>query len=249
LISVIIITKNEAHNIIGCLESVAWADEIIVVDSGSNDGTIEHCKTISNCKVSVTDWPGFGPQKNRALALATHKWVFSIDADERVTPELKNEIFDAIETNSFDGYFIPRRSQYCGRFIEHSGWSPDYVLRLFKREKGSFSNDKVHEKIILDGTSSKLSQKLLHYSFENLEQVLRKVDQYSSLGAEQMFAKGKRCGLPTAILKGFWAFIRTYILRVGFLDGKQGLMLAISNAEGTYYKYAKLALLTENSQE
>lgn len=249
MISIIIITKNEAHNIKDCLTSVSWAEEIIVVDSGSTDGTQDICRQFSNCRVIDTNWPGFGPQKNRALSYATRDWVLSIDADERITLDLKKEILDVVSTEAIGGYFIPRRSQYCGRFINHSGWSPDYVLRLFKRKKGTFSNDKVHEKVILQGTSAKLSHELLHYSFENLEQVLRKVDQYSTLGAEQMFAKGKRCGIKTAILKGFWAFIRTYILRIGCLDGKQGLMLAISNAEGTYYKYAKLALLSEKAAE
>ncbi|WP_339891066.1 glycosyltransferase family 2 protein [Neptuniibacter pectenicola] len=249
MISIIIITKNEAHNIQSCLDSVAWADEIIVVDSGSEDGTQDICRTTNNCRLIETDWPGFGEQKNRALALATHEWVLSIDADERIGDSLKAEIFSAMEQSHYDGFEIPRRSQYCGRFIDHSGWTPDYVLRLFKRDKAIFSNDKVHERIILNGKTGRLLNPMLHYSYENLEQVLRKVDQYSTLGAEQLYARGKRCGLGTALYKSFWAFIRTYLLRRGFLDGKQGVMLAISNAEATYYKYAKLALMSEKAQK
>lgn len=251
MISVIIITKNEAHNIKACLDSVSWADEIIVVDSGSNDGTQQICSGFSNCTLFETDWPGFGPQKNRALSHAKGDWVLSIDADERVTPELKDEILTAINSNSDHGYEIPRRSQYCGRFIDHAGWFPDHVLRLFKREQASFSNDQVHEKVILTGSTTKLTQPLLHYSFENLEQVISKVDHYSSLGATQLYQRGKRASIGKAVYKGIWSFIRTYFLRLGILDGQEGLMLSISNAEGTYYKYAKLALLCrkENTNE
>ncbi|MDO6514984.1 glycosyltransferase family 2 protein [Neptuniibacter sp. 2_MG-2023] len=248
MISIIIITKNEAHNIQDCLGSVSWADEIIVVDSGSEDGTQDICHKTVNCTLVETDWPGFGEQKNRALALASHEWVLSIDADERIDNALKDEILNAIEQSQYDGFEIPRHSQYCGRFIDHSGWTPDYVLRLFKREKAVFSDDKVHERVILNGKTHKLSNPMQHYSYENLEQVLRKVDQYSTLGAEQLYARGKRCGLGTALYKSFWAFIRTYLLRRGFLDGKHGVMLAISNAEATYYKYAKLALMSSSDK-
>ncbi len=248
MLSVIIITKNEAHNIGDCLDSVAWADEIIVVDSGSNDGTQAICNRYANCQLLETDWPGFGPQKNRALDQASHNWVFSIDADERVTPELRIELEQAMQKQNIDGYFIPRRSQYCGRFIDNAGWYPDYVLRLFKRSKARFSDDKVHEKVLVSGLHEHLNNPLLHYSFANLEQVLHKVDHYSTLGAKQLYARGKRATVGKAVYKGIWSFIRTYLLRRGFLDGKEGLMLAISNAEGTYYKYAKLALLCNLEQ-
>ena len=243
MISVIIITKNEAHNIKDCLTSVSWAEEIIVVDSGSTDGTPDICRQFSNCRVIDTDWPGFGPQKNRALSYATQDWVLSLDADERVTNELKADLLATMTQPEHDGYEIPRRSQYCGRFIDHAGWYPDHVLRLFKRNTAQFSNDQVHEKVILNGSVAKLNQPLLHYSFENLEQVLHKVDHYSSLGAKQLYQKGKRASIGKAVYKGIWSFIRTYFLRLGILDGQEGLMLSISNAEGTYYKYAKLALL------
>lgn len=248
MLSVIIITKNEAHNIQDCLESVAWADEIIVVDSGSSDGTQAICGTYPHCRLIETDWPGFGPQKNRALQAATHEWVLSIDADERVSAALRNELEHAMQLDSFNGFYLPRKSQYCGRFMNHSGWYPDFVLRLFKRQQAQFSNDEVHEQVIVQGPHKYLNEPLQHYSFANLEQVLHKMNQYSTLGAEQLYKRGKQATITKAVGKGLWAFIRTYILRKGFLDGQEGLMLAISNAEGTYYKYAKLSLLCQQKR-
>lgn len=244
MLSVILITKNEIKNIQACLESIKWADEIIVVDSGSTDGTQAVCQQFG-CKLVHADWQGFGIQKQRALDLASHDWVLSIDADERVSDELKQEILGAIQQSEVDAYELPRSSSYCGKFIKHSGWTPDYVLRLFKREKAQFTEDLVHERIVVQGDIERLTNPLIHYSFDNLEQVLSKVDQYSTLAAQQMYDRGKRSTIGKALLRGFWAFIRTYFLRRGVLDGKHGLMLAISNAEGTYYKYAKLALLSE----
>ncbi|HEY6093503.1 MAG TPA: glycosyltransferase family 2 protein [Gallionellaceae bacterium] len=244
-LSVIIITKNEARNMRACLETVAWADEIIVVDSGSTDDTVAISREFTP-HVHVTDWPGFGAQKNRALDHASKEWVLSLDADERVTPELRAEIEQAMRTAAADGYEIPRLSSFCGRFMRHSGWYPDYVLRLFKRGSARFSDNLVHERLILQGTTGRLRSNLLHYSFENLESVLRKMDQYSSAGAQMQFQRGRKVTLPGAVLRGMWSFVRSYILRGGFLDGSEGFMLAVSNAEGTYYRYVKLWLLNRN---
>ena len=151
-LSVVIITKNEAHNIRACLESAAWADEIIVVDSGSTDDTIAIAREFTS-QVYQHDWPGFGAQKNRALSYASRDWVLSLDADERVTSELRSQIIKAMGSARENGFYLPRLSQFCGQFIKHSGWYPDYVLRLFKREKGLFSDDLVHESVILQGPS------------------------------------------------------------------------------------------------
>lgn len=244
-ISVIIITKNEAHAIEDCLSSVAWADEIIVVDSGSSDDTVSICEQFG-AKVVVTDnWQGFGRQKNRALALATQSWVFSIDADERVTPELQAEIKQTIANNADASYRMPRSSSYCGQFIKHSGWSPDYITRLFKRGHGKFSDDLVHERLLTDHTTLTLESTLLHISYTNLEEVLDKVNRYSTAGAEMSLSRGKSASLGTAIGHGIWAFVRTYIIRLGFLDGKMGVVLAVSNAETTYYHYLKLSFLNQ----
>ena len=239
MLSIIIITKNEAEHITRCLESVSWADEIIVLDSGSTDNTVSLCRHYTPL-VYETDWPGFGVQKQRALDKATGGWVLSIDADEQVTDSLKKEIQQAMLRDDVQGYEIPRLSSYCGKPIKHGGWWPDYVLRLFKRQAGHFSPDLVHERILVDGTIQKLHFPLLHEAFVNPEEVLDKINRYSSLGAQKMFEQGKSTHLSTAILKGFWAFFRTYFVKGAFLDGAQGLMLAISNGEGTYYKYLKL---------
>lgn len=250
MLSVIIIAYNESHNIVECVKSVAWADEIVVVDSGSTDNTVALCKDLG-CRVIESDWLGFGAQKNLALSHAKHDWVLSIDADERVPLALQDEILTTVQSSQdrYQGYNLPRESSYCGRFIKHAGWYPDPVLRLFKKSTAQFSDDKVHEKVIVNGNVGSLKSPLLHYSFTSLEQVLDKVNHYSTLGAEQLFERGKRATVLKAVGKGWWSFIRSYFLRLGILDGQEGLMLSISNAEGTYYKYAKLALMTAQEKK
>jgi glycosyltransferase involved in cell wall biosynthesis len=247
-LSVIIITKNEALNIRECLESVKWADEIIVVDSGSTDDTVAICHEYT-AHIYSHDWPGFGVQKNRALSYATGEWVLSLDADERVTPELHAEIVAVINNGSLDGYEIPRLSSFCGRYMHHSGWYPDYVNRLFRRGHGRFTDDLVHERVIISGTLGRLKHNLLHESFRDLAQLLGKMNHYSSAGAEMMTQKGRDASLSQAIFHGLWAFIRSYFLRAGFLDGREGFMLAVSTAEGTYYRYVKRLLMQKRGRE
>jgi len=239
MISVVIITKNESLHISRCLQSIEWADEIIVLDSGSDDDTVSLCHQYTD-KVFETDWPGFGQQKQRAVDKAQGDWIFSIDADEVVTAELRQEIETAIQHKTAQGFAIPRLSNYCGRQIQHSGWSPDYTIRLFRQGKGRFTDEPVHERVIVEGLVEKLSQPLLHDAFINFEEVLDKVNHYSSLGALKLAQQGKQGSLTKAIYKAVWSFFKTYFIKAGFLDGQQGLMLAISNAEGTYYKYVKL---------
>lgn len=243
-LSVILITKNEASDIRACLESVAWADEIIVVDSGSTDDTVAICQALGAQVHVFPDWPGFGPQKNRALGYATEDWVFSLDADERVSPELRREIEHTMaQEGPYQAYDVPRLSSYCGRFMRHSGWYPDYVTRLFRRGAAHFSDDVVHERLLVDGETGRMKGELMHYAFADPEEVLRKVDQYSTAGAQRMHAKGRQATLAGAVVRGLWSFVRTYFLRLGFLDGREGFMLAVSNAEGTYYRYVKLLML------
>jgi glycosyltransferase involved in cell wall biosynthesis len=245
-LSVILITKNEAELVGQCLESVKWADEIIVLDSGSTDATVEICRCYTD-RVTVTDWPGFGPQKNRALAMATGDWVLSIDADEEVTPALAQEIQAVLQAPHAQGYTLSRLSSYCGRFMHHSGWFPDPVLRLFQRNAGSFTPVRVHERVVVNGHVGALEQTLLHHSFRSLDQVLNKVNHYSHEGALALHAQGRRASLFTAIGHGLWAFIRTYLFKRGFLDGREGFILAVSNAEGTYYRYLKLMYLQDKA--
>lgn len=241
-LSAIVITRNEAHNLHDCLQSMqGLVDEIIVVDSQSTDNTIAIAQQ-HGAKISQpADWPGFGPQKNRALDLATCDWVFSIDADERVTPELAAEIKGLLQAASDDvAYQLPRLSWYCGKFIHHAGWQPDHVLRLFKRGTAKFSDDLVHERVVTQQRIGTLQNHLLHYSYLNFSQVLSKVDAYSTASAKQAYARGKRSSAAGALGHGAWAFFRTYVIRRGFLDGAHGLALSISNAETSYYKYLKL---------
>jgi glycosyltransferase involved in cell wall biosynthesis len=250
-LSVILITRNEEANLADCLASLEGiAQQIVVVDTNSSDRTVEIAQTHGAVIAQPLDWPGFGPQKNRALALATGDWVLSLDADERLTPALKSEILTAIHHSAhIDCFSIPRLSWYCGRFIRHSGWSPDYVDRLFKRGTAHFSDDLVHERLIPNGPAAKLENPMLHFSFMDFSQVLQKIDRYSTASAEQAFAKGRRSSPLKAILHGLWAFIRTYFMRAGFLDGQEGLALAISNAEGSYYRYMKIWLLQNQAEK
>ena len=247
-LSVILITLNEAERLATTLEAIAWADEIVVVDAGSTDGTVEIARRFTDKVVITEDWPGFGQQKNRALALATGEWVLSIDADERVTPELAAEIRATLAAPHYDAYRLPRLSSYLGRPMRHSGWWPDEVVRLFRRGKARFSADVVHERLLFDGKIGRLQNVLQHESFSSLEQVLEKVNRYSTAGAQKLAAQGRTANLRIAVLRALWMFIRTYVLKAGFLDGRQGFMLAVSNAEGVYYRYLKLMLLTEHKK-
>jgi glycosyltransferase involved in cell wall biosynthesis len=240
-LSVIVITRDEEANIAGCLASVSFAREIVVVDSGSRDRTIEIARAAGAQVQQTPDWPGFGAQKNRALDLATQPWVLSLDADERVTPELRDAIVAAVRAP--DGpaaYSIPRRSSYCGQFIAHSGWYPDRVLRLFRRGTARFSDDAVHERLLAQGSVGRLQGDLLHTTYPDLETMLEKLNRYSSASAGMLHAQGRRSSLAGAVARGLWAFFRTYVLRSGWLDGRMGFVLAVSVAEGTYYKYLKL---------
>ena len=248
-LTVIVITKNEGHNIQACLKTVCFADQIIVLDSGSTDGTTDIVKSSGAQLVQSQDWPGFGIQKNRALDLAGCDWVLSIDADERVTPELQAEIQAVLGKPQFDVYSFPRLSSYCGQYMRHSGWYPDRVTRLFKRGSATFSNDLVHEKLITKQAVGQLHAHMLHESFTSFEGVLDKANRYSTAGAQHLFERGKKASISQAIGHGLWAFFRTYILRLGFLDGRMGLLLAISNAEGTYYRYLKLWLMSKSARQ
>lgn len=248
-LSVVLIAKNAGSHLRECLAAVAWADEIIVLEGGSSDDTVAICRQFGVKLHHSQDWPGFGPQKNRALSYASGDWVLSLDADEIVTPELVAEIRTVLQQPQFDGYTLPRHSSYCGRFMRHSGWWPDPVLRLFRRQQGRFSDDLVHERLLLDGRIGALTQPLLHYSFDDLQQVLDKVNSYSSAGAQQRLQRGQQGSLGKAVLHGFWTFVRTYLLKRGFLDGREGFILAVSNAEGAYYRYLKLMYLAEKRHE
>ena len=238
-ISVVIIVKNEEMRISRCLESVSWADEIIVVDSGSSDRTPEICRSFQQVKFFDYPWEGFGKQKNRALGLATSEWVFSLDADETVSPELAIEIRQALHDTTVNGYLVNRKNFYRNQWIRHSGWWPDSVLRLFRRGEGRFSDRLVHEAVELDGRVGTLSFPLEHRSFSSVTDFVKKMDSYSTLGAQLMMEKGRAASPCQAFLHGLFTFFKTYILKRGFLDGRAGLLIAFSNAAGVFYRYMK----------
>jgi glycosyltransferase involved in cell wall biosynthesis len=248
-LSIIIIAKDAEATVRRCLESVAWADEIVVVENGSDDRTAEICRELGAKVHQTSDWPGFGPQKNRALDLATGDWVLSLDTDEWITPGLRAEIGRAIAAPGDKVAFaLPRRSSFCGRFMRHSGWWPDYVRRLFRRGTARFSEDQGHDRLIVNGAIGRPSEPIQHETITDLDQLIDKMNAYSAMTARNLHQRGRRASIFTALLHGGWAFIRTYFLRAGFLDGGKGLMLAISNAENSYYRYVKLMLLAEREK-
>jgi glycosyltransferase involved in cell wall biosynthesis len=237
-LSAIVITKDEAVNIGACLDSVTFCDERIVVDCGSADATVEIARQ-RGARVEVRAWSGFGAQKNYALSLASGTWVLSVDADERVSPELAKAIKAATADPTVDGWEFPRLSSFCGRPMRHAGWYPDPVLRLFRRGKARFNDVVIHERVICDGPVKRLSQPLIHHPVLRLEDALSRVDRYSTAGAEALVTSRRKVSFLSGIGHGLYAFLRTYVLRAGFLDGAEGFLLAVANAEGSYYRYMK----------
>lgn len=245
-LSVTLITHNESRHIAACLKSVAFADEWVVVDSGSTDGTREIAESMGARVVKTDDWPGFGVQKNRALDLARGRWVLSIDADERVSESLAARIRTVIQNEqAADGYELSRISRFCGQWMRHGDWNPDRVLRLFCRERGRFTDDLVHERLQVQGRVERLAGDLLHDTMPTLDDALDKLNRYSSGRALDKVKAGGQGGLGAALGHGLWAFVRCYLLKRGFLDGRLGFVLAIYQAEGTYYRYLKMGLLTQ----
>lgn len=246
-LSIIIVAKNEARQIADCVRCALFADEVLVLDSGSSDGTPALARD-AGARVVETDWPGYGAQKNRGIDLAQGDWLFFLDADERITPALARALRQAIDGGGCDAFRVPRRSSYCGRVLRHGGWWPDYTVRLARRGKARFSQPRVHESLLVQGRTGTLGEPLLHESFASLEEVLDKVNRYSSAGAQDLADRGRQGSFTAALMHGAWAFVRTYVLRLGFLDGRWGFMLAVSNAEGTYYRYLKLWLASQRAR-
>lgn len=241
-LSVIIAARNEGHQIASCVHSVSFADEILVLDSCSTDDTAAKARD-AGATVHLTDWPGYGPQQQRGIGLAKCDWILSLDADEVVTDSLKQEIMAVMRTANFDGYRLPRHSSFCGTFIEHSGWRPDYTLRLVRRPKAGFTDHFLHAHMTVAGTTGNLKFPIIHHSYKDLDDVLEKLDRYSRGAALDLQTRGATSTLGKAVLKGFWSFIRTYFLRQGFRDGRMGLALAIYNSHTTYYKYLRLWMI------
>ena len=238
VISAILITRNEALQIADCIRSIAFCDEIIVIDNGSTDQTVEIAKNLGCRVTSTSDWPGFGAQKQRALNQAKGRWVLSIDADERVTPELRHEIEQTIQSSSANGYLIKRKSRFLGRWMRFGGWYPDYVLRLAQRDCCRFDLSLVHEKIIVSGSVKKLHSYFLHFSYNSINDVLNKQRRYALIGAEKIRAlKGSNTSVWIAFSRALWTFLRLYILRLGVLEGSHGFISAMFKAQEVFWKY------------
>lgn len=239
-ISVVIIAKNEAARIEGCLKSVSWADEIVVVDSGSTDSTLEVAGRHTD-KIHELPWRGFGPQKQAAVELASHDLILNVDCDEHVTPELADEIRRIAQSQTVcAGYTVPRRTFLGNSEIRHCGWYPDRTIRLFDRTRAAFSEDLVHERVLVKGPTADCVHHLLHFSFTGFSDMLRKMNSYTDLGAEQLSASGRRANYFDITIRPLHAFIRTYLFYFGFLDGFAGYAVSVSNAVSVFAKYVKL---------
>ena len=241
----LVLTYNEAENISECLASLEWVDELVVVDSYSDDKTVELAKGYTN-QVYQREFDDFASQRNFGLEELTTEWVLVVDADERVTTELKREIEEVLETPQAEGYRIPRKNYFLGRWIKYCGWYPDYTLRLFKRKDNRYSG-LVHEGLELSGKVKELDNPLLHYTYRNLEHYLAKINHYTTLDAQKKYQAGKKKGLLYILLRTVLEFIKKYFLKKGFLLGAQGLILSVLSSYYQFLKYAKLWEKHKNS--
>ena len=238
-LSVVVITRDAAAQIVPCLKSAAFADDIVVVDSGSVDDTVSNA-IANGARVIARDWEGFGKQKQFAVAQATHEWVLCLDADERVSDELRSAIEAALLTPKFYAYKMPRRNRFMGRYLRHGEGYPDWSLRLFHRAHASWSDDSVHEKVDTLGAIGILNGDLLHESEQNIADYLRKQNGYSTLQAQALHRTGARGSAANLVLSPLVRFIKFYFFRRGFLDGVPGLVHILIGCFNTFSKYAKL---------
>lgn len=237
-VSIVIVTKDEEANIEATLDSVKDAAEIVVIDSFSSDRTVEICRKYTD-KVLQKEWEGYTKQKQAAVDLAEGPWVFILDADERFTPELKAEIINAIKENSHDGFYVPRKNFFAGRWIKHGGWWPDYTLRLFRENAGKVEDREVHEKVVVRGSVSHLKNPLVHYTYNSVSDYLKRMDIYSTLAAKELKKNGVVPNVLDFFMRPLFTFIKMFFFRLGFLDGKYGLVLAMLYSYYTFLKYAK----------
>ncbi len=237
-VSVVIVTKNEEQNIRNALESVKEFSEIVVIDSFSSDRTVDICKQYTE-NVHVEEWMGYASQKQKGIDKASLPWVLILDADERITQELKSEIVNALDDNNYSGFYIPRKNFFIDRWIRHGGWWPDYILRLFRKDKAFIEAREVHEKVIVHGRTRHLKNPIEHYTSRNLSDFIKKLENYSTLSAKEMQRKDVRPGILSFIINPFFTFSKMFFFRLGFLDGRYGLILAFLYSYYTFLKYAK----------
>jgi glycosyltransferase involved in cell wall biosynthesis len=239
-ISVTIITHNEEENIRACLESVQWADEIIVVDSGSTDRTVEICREFTDM-VFFNPWIGMKEQKQYAVEKASHTWIFSIDADERATEKVRLFILQEVQNPAYDGYRFTRQNYFLGVWLKHGGWYPDHVLRLFRKDRGYFGGINPHDKVIIKTSNvATLKIPIIHHTYKSLSQYLAKQNMYSSISARELFSSGKRVAPYIIPLKAFWKFVETYFVKKGFLDGFRGFIVAVGATYAIFWKYVQI---------
>lgn len=237
-VSVVVITKNEEKNIEDALKSVKDFEDIVVVDSFSEDRTVEICKKYTY-RVYQHEWQGYAKQKQMAVDYAEKPWVLILDADERVTPELKSEIMEEIKNASFIGFYIPRKNFFLGKWIRHGGWWPDYTLRFFKKDVSYVKQREVHEKVVVDGPLGYLKEPLEHYTYRTITDYIRKMEIYSMLSAKELCNKKSAPFVLSMLLNPVFVFTKMFFLRQGFRDRIHGFMLAVFNSFYTFLKYAK----------
>jgi glycosyltransferase involved in cell wall biosynthesis len=248
MLSATVITFNEEKNLSPCLESLAFADEIIVIDSGSTDRTLEIAKAFTD-RVYQEPWQGYARQKNLAQERAQGPWILNVDADERVTPALGREIRALLFRGPEEaGFRIPRKNYFRGRWIRHGGWYPNYILRLYRKEAGAFALREVHEQVVVKGKVGTLKSPLEHFTYDSISDYLKRMEIYSDLSAAQYFREGKQVTWAGVFFRSFFTFFRMWILQAGFLDGSDGLVLAVLYSHYTFAKYAKLKERTEGTQ-
>lgn len=248
-LSVTIITYNEEKNIRDCLESIKWADEIVIIDSGSTDKTVDICREYTD-KVFFNPWPGMNEQKKFAMEKTSNPWILNIDADERVTPQLTSSILKILQNPEADGYRIPRKNFFLGKWMKHGGWYPDHVLRLFKKESAYYGGVNPHDKVIIKrGKVKTIKEPLIHYTYISFSEYIRKQSLYSTAAALELYKKGKRVNPLFIFFKSLWKFVETFILKRGFLDGTHGLIAAMGASYSIFQKYVKLWELQNSGPE
>ncbi len=239
-ITVLVPTFNEEDNIRDCLESVKWADDIFVVDSFSTDRTLEIAREYTD-HVVQHEYVNSATQKNWAIPQVASEWVMVVDADERVTPELRARIRDILENGTeYDGFYIRRMTTFFGKLIRHCGWHKDYLVRLWRRGKGRYEDLEVHADVIVDGKVGKINEYLTHNTYRSFDDYLEKFGRYTTWSANDLHKRGKRATVLNLTLRPLWRFIHMYIIRHGFMDGKHGLILCILAGFNVFMKYAKL---------
>ncbi|PKN69682.1 MAG: hypothetical protein CVU52_09440 [Deltaproteobacteria bacterium HGW-Deltaproteobacteria-10] len=245
-LSIAIITKNEEKNIRSCLQSISFADQIVVVDSGSTDKTLELAAEFG-CEIYPEGWHGFGRQKQLAIEKCRLPWILVLDADERIPSETADIIKQIVIDPDVEeaGFSFPRKNYFQGRWIKHAGWWPDRIIRLFRRETGRMTSAQVHEAVEVRGIVGELNVPIEHYTESSLSKIIQKIDKYSTLGAQEAFKGGKHSSVFSAFMRALFTFNQDYFLRLGILDGRQGLTLAVTDAVNKFFKYAKLSELVK----